>query len=77
VAACDYTLIGEEIFAASSYLGREPVMLGSLKGQDLAKLWIVYLIVFAFVVGTIGHLVSPDGTSVLSRVFDAVLSWFS
>jgi hypothetical protein len=77
VAACDYTLIGEEIFAASSYLGREPVMLGSLKGQDLAKLWIVYLIVFAFIVGTIGHLVSADGTSVLSRVFDAVASWFS
>jgi hypothetical protein len=76
VAACDYTLIGEELFAASSYLGREPVMLGSLKGQDLAKLWIVYLIVFAVVVGTIGHLVSPDGTSALSRVFDAVVSWF-
>ena len=38
VAACDYTLIGEELFAASSYLSREPVMLGSLKGQDLAKI---------------------------------------
>jgi hypothetical protein len=77
VAACDYTLIGEELFAASSYLGREPVMLGSLKGQDLAKLWIVYLIIFAFVVGTIGYAVSPDGTSAISRVFDVVVSWFS
>jgi len=37
VAACDYTLIGEELFAASSYLSREPKLLGSLKGQDIGK----------------------------------------
>ena len=76
VAACDYTLIGEELFAASSYLGREPVMLGSLVAQDLAKLWIVYLIVFAFAAGTIGALVSPDGTSFLTRLFEALRAWF-
>ncbi len=38
VAACDYTLIGEEFFAASAYLSREPDQLGSLKGQDVGKL---------------------------------------
>ena len=38
VAACDYTLIGEELYAASAYLSREPMLLGSLKGSDLAKL---------------------------------------
>lgn len=37
VAACDYTLIGEELFAASAYLSGEPKQLGSLKGQDLGK----------------------------------------
>ncbi len=37
VAACDYTLIGEELFAASSYLSKEPKLLGSLKGQDIGK----------------------------------------
>ena len=37
VAACDYTLIGEELFAASAYLSREPRQLGSLKGQDVGK----------------------------------------
>ena len=37
VAACDYTLIGEELFAASAYLSNEPKQLGSLKGQDVAK----------------------------------------
>lgn len=37
VAACDYTLIGEEFFAASAYLSGEPHQLGSLKGQDVGK----------------------------------------
>jgi hypothetical protein len=37
VAACDYTLIGEELFAASAYLSGEPRQLGSLKGQDVGK----------------------------------------
>ena len=37
VAACDYTLIGEEFFAASAYLSNDPEQLGSLKGQDIGK----------------------------------------
>ena len=37
VAACDYTLIGEEFFAASAYLSGEKHQLGSLKGQDVGK----------------------------------------
>jgi hypothetical protein len=37
VAACDYTLIGEEFFAASAYLSHDPDQLGSLKGQDVGK----------------------------------------
>ncbi len=38
VAACDYTLIGEEFFAASAYLSNDPEQLGSLKGQDIGKI---------------------------------------
>ena len=76
VAACDYTLIGEELFAASSYLSREPVMLGSLKAQDLAKLWIMIFVSAAFVVGSVGLLLAPDGTSPLSRAFEAARTWF-
>jgi hypothetical protein len=37
IAACDYTLIGEELFAASAYLSEEPKQMGSLKGQDVGK----------------------------------------
>ena len=38
VAACDYTLIGEEFFAAAAYLSGEKQQLASLKGQDVGKL---------------------------------------
>ena len=38
ITACDYTLIGEELYAASAYLSREPLLVGSLKGQDLGKM---------------------------------------
>jgi len=43
ITACDYTLIGEELYAASAYLGREPMLLGTLKAQDYGKL--VFLII--------------------------------
>ncbi len=49
VTACDYTLIGEELYAASAYLSREPLLLGSLKAQDYGKL-VVLLILFVFTV---------------------------
>ena len=46
VVACDYTLIGEELFAASAYLSKDPHQLGSLKGQDFGKaLFIIVLTV--------------------------------
>ena len=45
VVACDYTLIGEELYAASAYLSGEPKLVGSLKGADLIKLVIVGLAV--------------------------------
>ena len=44
VVACDYTLIGEELYAASAYLSREPLLLGSLKAQDLAKAAVLIIV---------------------------------
>ena len=49
ITACDYTLIGEELFAAGAYLSREPMLLGSLKGQDWGK----FLVMASIVVGVI------------------------
>ncbi|MBT6159941.1 MAG: hypothetical protein HOH91_08415 [Candidatus Marinimicrobia bacterium] len=44
VTACDYTLIGEEFFAASAYLSQKPELLGGIKGQDMLKAMIVGVI---------------------------------
>jgi hypothetical protein len=41
VAATDYTLIGEELYAASAYLGKEPLLLGAIKAQDWGKILIM------------------------------------
>ncbi|MCI0632286.1 MAG: fibronectin type III domain-containing protein [Phycisphaerales bacterium] len=53
VAACDYTLIGEEFFAASAYLSGEPHQLGSLKGQDMGKVVGTILLVLGCVLATL------------------------
>jgi len=52
VAACDYTLIGEEFFAASAYLSGEPDQLGSLKGQDVGKLIVGALLIVGCALAT-------------------------
>lgn len=59
IAACDYTLIGEELYAASAYLSREPLLMGSLKGQDWSKLILMVAIFLGVILETIGiHWVS-------------------
>ena len=54
ITACDYTLIGEELYAASAYLSKEPLSLGSLKGQDWAKIVIGASIITGIVLSTLG-----------------------
>ncbi|MDZ4804433.1 MAG: DUF6754 domain-containing protein [Candidatus Eisenbacteria bacterium] len=55
VAACDYTLIGEELFAASAYLSRDLRMLGSLRGQDVGKALAMFSIVVGCLLMTFGN----------------------
>jgi SpoU rRNA methylase family enzyme len=54
ITACDYTLMGEELYAATAYLSRDPLFLGSLKGQD----WSKAVIIAAMLVGTVILIVS-------------------
>ena len=49
VTACDYTLIGEEFFAASAYLSQRPELIGGIKGQDMIKLIVIGMIFFGVV----------------------------
>lgn len=62
VAACDYTLIGEEMFAASAYLSNEPMLLGSLKGQDAGKV----VMMVSIVLGTVLELAISAGLAPVS-----------
>ena len=65
ITACDYTLIGEELYTASAYLSKEPMLLGSIRGQDWGK-----VIIFAVIVlGVILELAGVGWiTSLLQRV---------
>ena len=54
VVACDYTLIGEELFAASAYLSGEARLVGGLKGADMLKLLIVATVIAGCVLETFG-----------------------
>ena len=53
LAACDYTIIGDEYYAASAYLSREPTLLGSLVGQDYGKLVMIGIVLLGVVGVTI------------------------
>ena len=67
VAACDYTLIGEEFFAASAYLSGEPEQLGSLKGQDMGKIFAAAFLVAGCLLAT---LATVPGLSALKAALD-------
>jgi hypothetical protein len=54
IAACDYTLMGEELYAASAYLSHEPLLLGGLKGQDLFKVLLVIIIILGIILMLLG-----------------------
>jgi len=65
VVTCDYTIIGDEYYAATAYLSREPTQLGSLVGQDIGKTLLLLLIVFGIVWSIFlnpahtGHMINP------------------
>lgn len=56
VAACDYTLIGEELFAASAYLSRDQSAIASLRGQDVGKVLAMSSIAIGVVLTTLAGL---------------------
>jgi hypothetical protein len=73
IAACDYTLIGEEMYAASCYLKPEPHMLGSLKGEDLAKAIINIFLIIVVVIATIGALFNLP---FFNNLTEKISNWF-
>jgi hypothetical protein len=64
VSACDYCLIGEEVYAAGAYLSQEPVQLATLTVQDITKLLAVALVVIGWLTSAMG---SKALINILSR----------
>ncbi|MEW6412859.1 MAG: DUF6754 domain-containing protein [Candidatus Zixiibacteriota bacterium] len=62
IVACDYTLIGEELFAASGYLSQDRSVLASVEAQDIMKILIVIFLAAAILWSTIETLlgISPS-----------------
>jgi hypothetical protein len=64
VAACDYSLIGEELYAASAYLSKDPVLMGNLIAVDWGKMVCIGLIGLGALMVTFG---SPALTQFLQK----------
>ena len=69
VAACDYTLIGEEFFAASAYLSNDPEQLGSLKGQDVGKIVAAFLLILGCVLATLATVVPNSRPLLMAEMY--------
>jgi hypothetical protein len=71
--ACDYTLIGEELFAAQAYLSKDLRLIGSLKGQDMGKVLSMVAICVVAVIATIASVTEvaffENVTTALQRLF--------
>lgn len=70
VTTCDYTLIGEELYAASAYLSREPVQLGTLRGQDIGKACVLGALGLGTLVATASVMLGTDLSFVLDLLKD-------
>ena len=55
MVACDYVLIGEELFAASGYLSKDPQVIGSLKGSDVSKVIIIILLILGVILALLNQ----------------------
>lgn len=69
VTTCDYTLIGEELYAASAYLSREPVQIGTLRGQDIGKAFILSVIGLGTLLATFGAVMQAEWPQLFLDLF--------
>jgi len=72
VTTCDYTLIGEELYAASAYLSREPIQVGTLRGQDIGKALILGVLAVGTLLATAGAVLDAQWPHLFLDVFKDV-----
>ncbi len=54
VAANNYSVIGEEMFAMSAYLSDDPLLANSLAGQDIGKYIVIGMTILGIILGAAG-----------------------
>jgi hypothetical protein len=54
IVSCDYVIIGDEFYGATAYLTRQPTLMGSLAGQDRAKLLLLACMVLGAIAISFG-----------------------
>ncbi len=70
--ACDYTLIGEELYAAGAYLSKEPMLVSALKAQDFGKLVVMLSVAAGVILVSISGLLHWDAfTQIIDNLFKA------
>jgi hypothetical protein len=52
---CDYLLIAEEIYAAGAYLSKDPILAGSIRGQDIGKFIALALMIVGLILTALGN----------------------
>lgn len=60
IATCDYVLIGEEFYAASTYLSKDPYQIATIAGED----WIKFILI---ALSLLGFILEPLGIKVISN----------
>ena len=75
IAACDYVIIGDEFYAASAYLSRNPTLLGSIVGQDYCKLLLILSVIVG--VASTAVLEFAGAHSLLAHGLNAMLKAWS
>jgi hypothetical protein len=74
LASCDYTIIGDEYYAASAYLSREPTLLGSLVGQDYSKLILIGIVVLGGILATLHQVFSHS--PIIAAIYKTFIGYF-
>lgn len=70
ITACDYTLMGEELYAASAYLSRNPLLIAQLKGQDIGKVLVALTLIVGTIAATLAAIYPEMG------IWQAIVDWF-
>ena len=54
ITCFDFTLLGEELFAAGAYMSKDPIQIGSIRGQDWSKMVSLIVTILATLCATFG-----------------------